>query len=961
MEKHYNFQLIEKKIQKYLKKNEFFFHSERKISSDSFCVMVPPPNITGYLHMGHAFQQTIMDVITRYHRMLGKNTLLQMGTDHAGIATQMVVERYLLRKEGKDKNSYSRKEFINKIFHWKKKSELIMFKQIKRLGHLIDWNSVRFTLDSNFSEAVKKVFITLYRDGLIYRRKKLVHWDIHFRTVISDLEVENKICQTNMWYIRYAFVEKKYNLLNKGGVIVATTRPETLLGDTALAVHPEDSRYLKYIGKYVLVPILNRIIPIISDASIDMLKGTGCVKITPAHDFHDYDIGQRNKLPMINIFTRDGKIRKTFNILDYNGKKISIFDNQVPKNLQNHDRLIARKKILLILKATGFIKKVIKHEASVPHGDRSGVILEPMLTNQWYLNAKALSSLAIQAVKEKKIIFIPHQYKNMYLAWMNNIQDWCISRQLWWGHRIPVWYDINKNIYVGENEQSIRKEYSLDSSVGLYQDPDVLDTWFSSSLWTFAGLGWPGNSEKLLTFHPTDVLVCGFDIIFFWIARMVMITMYMIKDKNGKPQIPFKTVYITGLIRDESGKKMSKSYGNILDPLDMINGISLLKLIKKRTKNLINPDALNTIRLSTIKNFPEGISAHSTDALRYTFLSLASTSRNINWDMSRLQGYQNFCNKIWNASRFVIKHIKKNAGQNNYSQNNYFNTCLLDKWIFSELNDVCKKYHIAMKVFRFDNLSVLLHKFIWHKFCDQYLELIKPILKYGKNYEIQSITYTLFHVLSILLLLLHPIMPFITIYIWNCLQALQPIYKSIIVVNSIPQYNKSLNNVYATKCMKWFQKIISVLRCIRVDTKVSYNAVLKIYIRNLSYKKRVFIFENYTVLKKMAYLEEMVEIKEIDQIPSSIIRIIEDVEIFVEISSFLDINIELQRLNKRIRLLEQSIQRTGSLLCNKQFLIRAPKHLILEKKSLLNKDISILDKINIQKKVLVKKNINCLK
>ncbi|VFP85972.1 Valine--tRNA ligase [Buchnera aphidicola (Cinara pseudotaxifoliae)] len=952
MDKNYNFKLVEEKIQKYWKKNQFIDYINNNIKDKNFCIMVPPPNITGYLHMGHAFQQTIMDVITRYQHMSGKNTLLQLGTDHAGIATQMVVEKNLLVQEGKDKNAYSREEFINKVYIWKKKSESMMFNQIKRLGYLINWNTVCFTLDSNFSKAINKVFVILYKEGLIYKHKKLVYWDPKFKTVVSDLEVENRISNNTMWYIKYFLKSESRDTdsSSKTSLVIATTRPETLLGDTAVAVHSKDIRYKKYIGCQVIVPIVNRIIPIISDDSIDMTKGTGCMKVTPAHDFNDYEIGIRNKLPMIDIFTKNGRILKKLNIFDYKGKHISRIDNSIPKNLQNLDRFIAREKILFTLKKLNVLKKSNICTGTIPYGDRSEVILEPRLTNQWYLSTKVLSREAIRSVKEKKIIFIPKQYKNMFLSWMNNIQDWCISRQLWWGHRIPVWYDAKNNIYVGKNEKSVRKKYSLDKNIVLTQDPDVLDTWFSSSLWTFAGLGWPKDDKKLKMFHPTDVLVCGFDIIFFWIARMIMLTMHVIKDKYGKSQIPFKKVYITGLIRDEHGRKMSKSYGNVLDPLDIIDGISLKKLIKKRTNNLIHSKTIDFIKKNTIKNFPQGISAHSIDAVRYTFLSLASTSRNIHWDMNRLKGYQNFCNKLWNASRFVIKNIKNNV----FIKKN-FSTLLLDQWIYAKFNNVVKKYHFFLELFRFDRLSSLLYKFVWRIFCDQYLEMIKPIIYNGSEYEKKLIKNTLFQILSSLILLIHPIMPFITVYIWNILDKINTIFDSSILLNPIPQYRILLNNRTVIKFMSWFKKIISVLRFIRIDTKVKYTTLLTVYFKNVSLRKRIFLLEHNFMLKKIAYLDCLTEIKVTGKLPPSIIRIIDNVEIFVILDSKLNIHVEINRLNKKIKSIKIKINVIKNLLINKKFLKKAPTSFILEKKHLLETLQSSLYKINNQKKILLQK------
>ncbi|VFP78219.1 Valine--tRNA ligase [Buchnera aphidicola (Cinara cuneomaculata)] len=954
MDKNFNFILIEKKIQKIFKKNNFFCSDNKNIIKNNFCIMVPPPNITGYLHIGHAFQQTIMDVLIRYHRMSGKNALLQMGTDHAGIATQMVVERNLFEQKGKNKNSYTRKEFIKKIFNWKKKSESIMFDQIKRLGHLINWNEVRFTLDTDFSIAVKKVFIMLYKDGLIYRNKKLVYWDPKFKTVVSDLEVENRAGSNTMWYIEYFLIHdscRHIKFINKASVVIATTRPETLLGDTALAVHPDDVRYKKYIGCFVKVPIVDRIIPIISDVSIDMSKGTGCMKVTPAHDFNDYEIGQRNKLSMIDIFSKSGTILNKLNIFNYRGQKIKLFNSFIPKDLRSLDRFLARKKILSMLKKIGCLKKSIICRNSIPYGDRSGVVLEPKLTNQWYLSTKLLSITAVNAVKEKKIVFIPQQYTNMFLSWMNNIQDWCISRQLWWGHQIPVWYDVHDNIYVGENETSIRQEYSLDKDILLFQDPDVLDTWFSSSLWTFAGLGWPVDNKKLSIFHPTDVLVCGFDIIFFWIARMIMITMYILKDKHGNAQIPFKTVYLTGLIRDENGQKMSKSNGNVLDPIDMIDGISLIKLIKKRTKNLIHNKKISKIvKNNTIKYFPHGICAHSTDAVRYTFISLATTSRNINWDMNRLNGYQNFCNKIWNASRFVIKNIK-----NTVYQKKIFSSLLLDHWIYFKLNNVINKYHVLLKLFRFDRLSRLLYKFIWNIFCDQYLEMIKPILQFGLDYEVNAVKNTLFRILSAILLMIHPIMPFITTYIWNFLYQLNKQFNSIIFLNSFPKYYSHYNNSDINKFMSWFKKIISVLRCVRVDTKVKHTTLLQVYLKNISLDQKVFLNENNTLLKKIAYLDCLTEIVDIDNLSSYIMRIIDDVEIFILINSKLNIDIELKRIDKKILVINKNIKKIKSLLLNKNFLKKAPSYFISEQKLSLKNSENSLKKMNHQKQKLFQK------
>ena len=602
-------------------------------SKPSYSIALPPPNVTGSLHMGHAFQQTIMDTLIRYHRMKGDNTLWQCGTDHAGIATQMVVERKLAKEEHLTRHDLGREKFIERVWKWKGESGGNITRQMRRLGDSVDWTRERFTMDEGLSRAVLEVFVRLYDEDLIYRGKRLVNWDPKLRTAISDLEVENRDVKGFMWYVKYPLADGVKTDEGKDYLMVATTRPETLLGDTAVAVNPSDPRFKSVIGKDLILPLVGRRIKIIADIHADMTTGTGCVKITPAHDFNDYAVGKRNKLPMVNILTEDAHIRDEAECFDCDGIVLKDFKAPIPECYQGMERFAARDKIVEDLKAQGLLDHIEDHALSQPFGDRGGVPIEPMLTDQWYVRASVLGKPAVEAVKDGRIKFVPKQYENMYFSWMNDLQDWCISRQLWWGHRIPAWYDEDGKVYVARNEEEVRSKYSLGAEVKLSRDPDVLDTWFSSALWTFSTLGWPDVTQELESFHPTSVLVTGFDIIFFWVARMIMMTMHFMKDKDGNPQVPFKTVYVTGLIRDEEGKKMSKSKGNVIDPLDMIDGIGIDGLIAKRTANMMQPQIAEKIAKRTAKQFPNGIAPHGTDALRFTLCALASNGRDINWDM----------------------------------------------------------------------------------------------------------------------------------------------------------------------------------------------------------------------------------------------------------------------------------------------------------------------------------------
>ncbi|AXN02034.1 Valyl-tRNA synthetase [Candidatus Purcelliella pentastirinorum] len=850
MKKKYDPNYIEKKIYSLWKKNNYFKFNKKK-TKKKYCITLPPPNITGTLHMGHAFQHTLIDILIRYNRMKGKNTLWQIGTDHAGIATQILITKKIIKK-GHDINNYDRDTFIKKILKWKEKYGKIIKNQMKRLGYFIDWDRERFTMDKKFSYTVKKVFINLYKNNLIYRTKSIVNWDTKLNTVISDLEIKHKNKKVSMWYIKYKLLNNIKTKDGKKHLLIGTIRPETIFGDTAIMINPEDKRYNNLIGYFVKVPLINRIIPIISDIKAKIKKGSGCVKITPAHDFNDYKIAIKYNLPMINIFTYDGKILSNTNVFDSKGNPSTFYDNKIPKSFHNLDRYVARKKIIRKLKKNKLLKKKYQYNTYIPYNERNGAIIEPMLTNQWYIKMNKLTKLAINSVKNGNINFIHKQYENIYFSWMKKIKDWCISRQIWWGHRIPVWYDEKNNIYVGQNEKKIRLKYNIPNNKILKQDNDVLDTWFSASMWTFSSLGWPKSKKIFKQYHPTNVIISGFDIIFFWIARMIMITMYIVKDKKNKPQIPFKNIYITGLICDENGEKMSKSKGNIVDPIDIINGISLNNIIKKRTKNTIKNKSFVKIINNTKKKFPYGIKATGADPLRFTIASLSSTNRLIKWDMNRLEGYKKFCNKLWNASKFVIdksKNVKYLSHKNDIS--------IIDKWIISELNIIIKEFEKSINNYRFDIAANKLYSFIWNQYCDWYIEFIKPIINlFDENNSIGTIN-TLLYVLKIILKLAHPIIPFITEYIWQKLikYDFNNEFNSI-TMEKFPKYNNKFINKKLNIDVIWLKNTIIQIRNFRVKRKIKFNKKIKI------------IFKKDDLIKKRIknlgfFIKKMVNIKKI--------------------------------------------------------------------------------------------------
>ncbi|MGL6296835.1 MAG: valine--tRNA ligase, partial [Plesiomonas sp.] len=931
MEKTYNPNAIEQALYQAWEENGYF-KPHGDTSKDSYCIMIPPPNVTGSLHMGHAFQQTMMDALTRYQRMQGKNTLWQVGTDHAGIATQMVVERKIAAEENKTRQDYGREAFIDKIWEWKAESGGTICKQMRRLGASVDWERERFTMDDGLSNAVKEVFVRLYEDDLIYRGKRLVNWDPKLHTAISDLEVENKESKGSMWHFRYPLADGVKTADGKDYIVVATTRPETMLGDTGVAVNPEDPRYKDLIGKEIILPIVGRRIPILGDEHADMEKGTGCVKITPAHDFNDYEVGKRHNLPMINILTFNADIRDEAEVFNTNGEPSTAYSTELPVKYQGMERFAARKAVVAEFDVLGLLEEIKPHDLTIPYGDRGGVVIEPMLTDQWYVRVAPLAKTAVEAVENGDIQFVPKQYENMYFSWMRDIQDWCISRQLWWGHRIPAWYDNNGNVYVGRTEEEVRGKYNLDNVIVLRQDDDVLDTWFSSALWTFSTLGWPENTDALKTFHPTDVLMTGFDIIFFWVARMIMMTMHFIKDEDGKPQVPFKTVYVTGLIRDEQGQKMSKSKGNVIDPLDMIDGISLENLLEKRTGNMMQPQLAEKIGKSTQKQFPEGIEAHGTDALRFTLAALASTGRDINWDMKRLEGYRNFCNKLWNASRFVLMNTEdQDCGQHGGEMV----LSLADRWILGEFNNTVKAFREALDNYRFDIAAGILYEFTWNQFCDWYLELTKPVMNSGSEAELRGTRHTLIHVLEGLLRLAHPIIPFITEEIWQRVKVLANVDAATIMLQPFPEYQPEATDAAAMEDLEWIKQLIIAVRNIRAEMNIAPSKPLDILLRNASTEEQRRVNANQTFIQSLARLESITLLAEGEKGPVSVTKLVGNTEVLIPMAGLIDKDAELARLQKEIEKVNGEVSRIENKLANEGFVARAPEAVIAKEREKL--------------------------
>lgn len=921
MDKTYNPQDIEQSLYQDWEEKGYFKPSGK---GDAYSIMIPPPNVTGSLHMGHAFQDTIMDTLTRYKRMQGNNTLWQVGTDHAGIATQMLVERKLAAEEGKTRHDLGREAFIDKIWQWKEQSGGTITKQLRRLGASVDWDRERFTMDDGLSDAVKEVFVRLHKENLIYRGKRLVNWDPKLHTAISDLEVENKDKKGHMWNLRYPLADGVKTPDGKDYIVVATTRPETMLGDSGVAVNPDDERYQDLIGKDILLPIVNRRIKIVADEHADKDKGTGCVKITPAHDFNDNEVGKRHQMPMINIFDKDAAILSQGETYTFDGKELE-FDAPIPERLHGLDRFDARKAIVAEFEELGLLEKIEDHALTVPYGDRSGVVIEPLLTDQWYVRVAPLAEPAKDAVKNGDIKFVPQQYENMYFSWMNDVQDWCISRQLWWGHRIPAWYDNEGNVFVGRDEAEVRRENNIADGVALRQDDDVLDTWFSSALWTFSTQGWPENTDDLKTFHPSDVLVTGFDIIFFWVARMIMMTMHFVKDENGKPQVPFKTVYVTGLIRDENGDKMSKSKGNVLDPIDMIDGIDLESLVTKRTSNLMQEKVAAKIEKNTRKTFDNGIEAHGTDALRFTLAAMASTGRDINWDMNRLEGYRNFCNKLWNASRYVLMNTEEqDCGFVNDAAKEY---SLADRWILGQFESTIKTYTEHLDNYRFDLAANTLYEFTWNQFCDWYLELTKPVLFKGNEAQQRGTRHTLITVLESLLRLMHPMMPYITETIWQRVAPLAGLEtaNTSIMVQAFPLFNDANVDAKAMDDLEWVKQFILAIRNIRGEMDISPSKPLSILLANASNDDVRRIEDNKSFLASLAKIEEFTLLDNKDTAPACATSYVGNLEIMIPMAGLIDVEAELARIAKQLEKAEKGLAQVQNKLANEKFVNNAPE------------------------------------
>lgn len=942
MEKTYSPQAIEQELYQHWEAQGYFKPSGQ---GDAYCIMIPPPNVTGSLHMGHAFQHTIMDTLIRYKRMDGFNTLWQVGTDHAGIATQMVVERQLAA-QGITRQEIGREAFIDKVWDWKAESGGTITSQMRRLGDSVDWERERFTMDEGLSNAVKEVFVRLHEENLIYRGKRLVNWDPKLQTAISDLEVENKEQQGHIWHLRYPLADGITTADGQAYLVVATTRPETMLGDVSVAVHPDDPRYQSLIGKFIELPLVNRRIPIIADDYVDQEFGTGCVKITPAHDFNDYDIGKRNQLPMIAVLDNHAHIMPVAGLYTHTGEALTDldgFDGTLPEAYHGLDRFEARRRIVADFEALGLLDKVEAHVNKVPYGDRGGVPIEPHLTDQWYVRVAPLAEVATAAVENGDIQFVPKQYENMYFAWMRDIQDWCISRQLWWGHRIPAWYDEQGNVYVGRDESEVRAKHQL-GDIPLRQDDDVLDTWFSSALWTFSTLGWPENTEDLKTFHPTDVLVTGFDIIFFWVARMIMLTMHFLKDEQGKPQVPFKTVYVTGLIRDDEGQKMSKSKGNVLDPLDMIEGIELDELVAKRTANMMQPQLEAKIKQRTEKQFPNGIAAHGTDALRFTLAALASTGRDINWDMQRLEGYRNFCNKLWNASRYVLMNTES---QDCGMQGGELELSLADQWIIEQFNDTVKQFRSALDHYRFDQAASIAYEFTWNQFCDWYLELTKPVLFKGTESQLRGTRHTLITMLEQLLRLLHPLLPFITESIWQRVAPLAGCAGDTIMLQPYPQVQPQ-QYAAASADMEWLKQVIVAIRNIRGEMNLSPSKPLPVLFKNTDATARQRLEQNANFLSALAKLESIEYLSEHDEPPASATALVGRMEVHIPMAGLIDTAAELARLEKAIEKAQKEYDLFNRKLSNENFVSKAPADVIAKEREKLSAAEEALAQLKLQ-------------
>ncbi len=864
-------------------------------ADSAYCIVIPPPNVTGSLHMGHAFQDTIMDLLTRYHRMKGDQTLWQVGTDHAGIATQMVVERRLAA-DNISRHDLGREKFIEKIWEWKAESGGTITRQLRRMGAAIDWTRERFTMDEGLSEAVEEVFVRLYEEDLIYRGQRLVNWDPVLHTAVSDLEVESAEENGSLWHLRYPVSGEQDTYL-----VVATTRPETLLGDSAVAVNPEDERYKHLIGKTVDLPLTERQIPIVADEHADPEFGSGCVKITPAHDFNDYEVGKRHDLPLINVLDKNASIDLPGS--DYHGL----------------DRFEARKRMVADLQEMGLVDAIKDHKLMVPRGDRTGSVIEPYLTDQWYVKVEPLAKEAIKVVEDGEIKFVPESWNTTYFNWMNDIQDWCISRQIWWGHRIPAWYDEDGKVYVARNEEEAQAKAG--AGVTLTQDNDVLDTWFSSALWPFSTLGWPEKTPELNKYYPTNVLVTGFDIIFFWVARMIMFGL------KFTGQVPFREVYIHGLVRDQEGDKMSKSKGNVLDPIDLIDGIDLESLVAKRTKGLMQPKMAAKIEKQTRKQFPNGIESYGTDALRFTFASQATLGRDIRFDLARVEGYRNFCNKLWNASRFVLMNTEgRDCGQNGGD----IELSLADRWIISRLQEVEKEAAEQIDGYRFDQLAQTLYSFVWDEYCSWYVELTKIVLNDETASEAQQrgTRQTLVRVLETTLRLLHPIMPFITEELWQSIKDLAGVDGDTIMNKEFPTPDADKIDSQSVTEMKWVQNVITGVRNIRGEMNISPSKALPVLLNNASQHDLNNLEQYSHYLMKFGRFESIDVLSQESAAPESATALVGSLKVLIPLGSFIDAEAEVVRLNKELEKAEKDIAGVAGRLNNPAFVDKAPEPVI---------------------------------
>ena len=864
-----------------------------------YCIVIPPPNITGSLHMGHAFNQTLMDTLIRYQRMSGRRALWQMGTDHAGIATQMVVERQL-QNEGIDRLELGRERFIDKVWEWRAESGGTISRQIRRMGSSLDWSRDRFTMDEGFIRAVTEVFVRLHEEGLIYRGTRLVNWDPSMQSAISDLEVENHEEQGHMWHFRYPLTS---GLTNDGldYIVIATTRPETLLGDTAVAVHPDDERYQALIGRTLRLPLVGREIPIIADTYVDPAFGSGCVKITPAHDFNDYAVGQRHGLPMVNIMTTDAHI-----------------NGNAPEAFRGLERYAARKAVVAAMTDLGLVERIDNHKLMVPRGDRSGAVIEPFLTDQWFMKMESLAKPAIEAVESGAIEFIPKLFENTYFAWMRNIQDWTISRQQWWGHRIPAWYDAAGNAYVGRSEEEVRSKNKLGAQVKLTADPDVLDTWFSSALWTFGTLGWPEDTPEMRLYHPTDVLVTAHDIIFFWVARMIMMTLHFTGE------VPFRRVYIHGLVRDAMGNKMSKTKGNGLDPLDFIDGIDLETLVEKRTSNLPQPQMAPRIAKSTRDDFPAGIEAYGTDAVRFTFCAMATLGRDVRFDVKRIEGYRNFCNKLRNAARFVLQNTEGNVPQTTDTPS------LADRWIRSAARSMLDANKLALDTYRFDLLANSIYDFAWHEYCDWYLEITKPLLwnEATPAAELSTLRTTLLQVLEILLRAAHPIMPFITETIWREVAPRLGKPTGTVMLQSYPLNDELKDDPEATRAIEWLKGIVLGIRNIRGEANIKPSLAVNLLLQGGDANDRELADACEPLVKRLAKVDRIEWLADGQSAPANALAVVGTLKVMVPLAGLIDLGAEKDRLRKEIERLKGEVQRISNKLSNEKFVANAPADVV---------------------------------